>query len=69
MTLQMIEEPCCKNCRFWIGKYNMGRCHRYPPQFWSEAGCCGADFVGIDGSEWCGEFQPTGWTVPKGVCF
>ena len=53
------SDRVCRNCRFWNSETsNWGRCHRYPPQFWSEGEACGAAFVGTDGHDWCGEHQP-----------
>lgn len=57
--IQTIENESCRNCKFWRGdnKSDWGECHRYPPQFWSEGDTSGASFVGIRGSDWCGEFK------------
>ncbi len=69
MTIKMIEiERCCRNCEFWEGKDNWGRCHRYPPQFWSEGEESGACHVGTSDTEWCGEFKAIDkWIVPEGT--
>lgn len=69
--IKMIENKrCCRNCRFWNSDEHKswGRCHRYPPQFWSEGEEGGACHVGTDSKDWCGEFQPEeiGWVVPEG---
>lgn len=70
MTIKMIEnERCCRNCRFWVSDEvkSFGRCHRYPPQFWSEGEECGASHVGTNDTEWCGEFESVDvWILPEG---
>ncbi len=69
--IQMIDDDrCCLNCRFWktqTESTNWGRCHRYPPQFWSEGEESGAAFVGTNGGDWCGEHKPNErWVLPEG---
>lgn len=71
LPIQFLEnEACCKNCKFWDDPYQegYGRCKRYPPQFWSEGGSHGSDFICVSEKEWCGEFKyrEQGWVLPKG---
>jgi len=66
------KQVCCRNCRYWASNESKswGRCHRYPPQFYSDEGSYGADHVATDAKEWCGEFQPLG-TIDneRKICF
>lgn len=68
--IQLIEnQRCCQKCRYWVSDEHQswGRCHRYPPQFWSEGESSGACHVGTDSNDWCGEFRPEErWVLPEG---